>query len=384
MNNKKIVAGLLALSFVFGGSVLPSGVVSNVASVITAQADTVEGDCFSFDGSTLTLKGEVNKSKLKSKLTGFVESDVKTIVAESGTVLPEDSSYIFYAYNNCTSIDLSKADTSNVTNMRAMFEGCTKLSELDLSSFDTSKVTDMQNFVFRCSGLTTLDLSGFDTSNVKEISNMFNGCSNLTTLDISGFDTSKVTWMNSVFEDCSSLTTLDLSSFDTSKVEYMGSMFSGCANLKKLTLGENFKNIRCDAFLPNGDGWVNAKEPSIVVSGDGKYAFIENNGKNTYKRLPIEEETNPTYPTNIKADHSEQYHQIRFTWDKVENAEQYGIAVYLAGKWRVQAQDITDTTYTTPKNLTSGKTYKVAIAAKVNGKWYTSDAIKNAITVTVK
>ncbi len=94
----------------------------------------------------------------------------------------------------------------------------------------------------------------------------------------------------------------------------------------------------------------------------------------------------PTSPKITKIDYSEQYHQIRFTWEKVDGATGYGIAVYLAGKWRVQAPNITatTTTYTTPKNLTPGKTYKVAIAAKVNGAWTAADAIKNAVTVTVK
>ncbi|ADU21299.1 glycoside hydrolase family 9 protein [Ruminococcus albus] len=90
------------------------------------------------------------------------------------------------------------------------------------------------------------------------------------------------------------------------------------------------------------------------------------------------------YPTNIKVDYSEEYHQVRFTWNKVENADRYGIAVYLAGKWRVQKQDITGTTYTSPKNLTPGVTYKVAIAARVNGTWDTENAIKRACTVTIK
>ncbi len=90
------------------------------------------------------------------------------------------------------------------------------------------------------------------------------------------------------------------------------------------------------------------------------------------------------YPTNIKVDYSDEYHQVRFTWDKVENADRYGIAVYLAGKWRVQKQDITGTNYTSPKNLTPGVTYKVAIAARVNGTWDTENAIKRACTVTIK
>ena len=78
------------------------------------------------------------------------------------------------------------------------------------------------------------------------------------------------------------------------------------------------------------------------------------------------------------------YHQVRFTWDKVEGADRYGVAVYLAGKWKVQDKNITGTSYTTPKSLTPGKTYKVAVAARVNGKWDTANAIKNAVTVTVK
>ena len=232
-----------------------------------------------------------------------------------------------------------------------------------------------------CKNLTALDVRGFDTSNVTDMFYMFQFCENLTSIDVSGFDTSNVTDMSAMFRNCVNLTSLDLSNFDTSKVTHMDNMFSGCENLKRITLGENFKTITPHADLPNGDGWVNVNDPSTIVSSEEFHYFfavIENDGNNTYVRYFR------NTPTNIKADHSEKYHQIRFTWDKVENAEQYGIAVYLAGKWRVQAQDITDTTYTTPKNLTPGKTYKVAIAAKVDGKWFTSSAIENAITVTVK
>jgi len=90
------------------------------------------------------------------------------------------------------------------------------------------------------------------------------------------------------------------------------------------------------------------------------------------------------YPKNVKANYNTQYHQIQFVWDKVQGADKYGIAVYLAGKWRVQTTNITTNSYVTPKNLTPGMSYKVAVAARVNGKWNTTDPIKNAITVTVK
>ena len=92
------------------------------------------------------------------------------------------------------------------------------------------------------------------------------------------------------------------------------------------------------------------------------------------------------YPEITSVEYSEQYHQIRFTWKPVSGATNYGIAVYLAGKWRIQTSSIPASTlsYTTPKNLTPGKSYKVAIAAKVNGEWTAAEAIKNAVTVTVK
>ena len=77
-------------------------------------------------------------------------------------------------------------------------------------------------------------------------------------------------------------------------------------------------------------------------------------------------------------------HQVRLKWGKVEGADRYDIAVYLAGKWRVQVQNITGTVYTSPKNLTPGKSYRVAIAARVNGRWDTTNAIRHSGTVTIR
>ena len=82
------------------------------------------------------------------------------------------------------------------------------------------------------SNLTSLDVSNFDTSQVTDMMSMFEGCRSLTSLNVSNFDTSKVTNMSSMFEDCYILTVLDLSSFDTSKVTNMSGMFR---NSEKLT-----------------------------------------------------------------------------------------------------------------------------------------------------
>jgi hypothetical protein len=160
-------------------------------------------------------------------------------------------------------------------------------------------------------------------------------------------------------------------------------MFRGCSTLQFLTLGEKFTEITEEMELLNSyTGWANADAPANLVSGEHEYAVIKNAGKNTYiRRLTYLHYLK--YPINIKLEYSEENQQVRFTWDKVKRADRYGIAVYLAGKWKVQTQNITDTTYTTPKNLTPGITYKVAIAARVNGKWDTENAIKNYVICNI-
>ena len=67
-----------------------------------------------------------------------------------------------------------------------MFNGCSKLTSLDLSRWNTNNVTDMHNLFSDCSALTSLDISGWDTSKVTNIGYMFKGCSALKTIIMIG------------------------------------------------------------------------------------------------------------------------------------------------------------------------------------------------------
>ena len=136
------------------------------------------------------------------------------------------------------------SDTSNVTNMASMFEGCESLTSLDVSNFDTSNVTDMSNMFNYCNGLTSLDVSNFNTSSVTNMNSMFLNCIDLTSLDLSNFNTSNVTGMSYMFENCESLTSLDVSNFNTSNVTSMRSMFSYCTSLTSLDVSNfNTSNV---------------------------------------------------------------------------------------------------------------------------------------------
>jgi len=151
---------------------------------------------------------------------------------------------MFQGCSSLTSLDLSKFDTANVTNMGGMFSNCSKLTSLDVSNFNTAKVTDMYAMFANISKLTSLNVSNFDTANVTRMSLMFGGCSRLTSLDVSHFDTANVTDMGNMFSQCSRLKSLNLSNFNTANVKNMSSMFFHCSGLKSLNLSKfNTANV---------------------------------------------------------------------------------------------------------------------------------------------
>ena len=135
---------------------------------------------------------------------------------------------------NIYSLDFSLFDSTNLTNMRILFNKCKKLKEIKgFDKLNTSKVIDMEGLFQNCITLEYIDLSNFDTSNVTNMAFMFNHCNRLK--EIKGLDkfiTSKATTMEGMFQSCFKLEFIDVSSFDTSKVEIMNFMFVDCFKLK--------------------------------------------------------------------------------------------------------------------------------------------------------
>ena len=143
--------------------------------------------------------------------------------------------YMFADCLNLTKLDLSNFNTADVRNMNSMFNDCQNLTSLVLSKlFNTAKVKDMNNMFYNCLNLTSLDLSSFNTAEVTDMSNMFEECKKLTSLDLSSFNTWKVTSMKNMFDECKSLVSLDLSHFNTWRVTNMNYMFAYCSKLETI------------------------------------------------------------------------------------------------------------------------------------------------------
>ena len=206
-----------------------------------------------------------------SKVAG---EKIKKIVFTGETKVPVNATALFKSLKNLTEIEaLPNLDTSDVSNMSRMFEGCSALTTLDLSNFNTEKVTSMLDMFLFCGSLTTLDLKSFNTKNVTD--------------------------MRGMFRACSSLKSLNLSNFDTSNGSLMGGMFTETV-LSSLTLGDKFKF--------RGDG-INLPEPAALATGDkltgkwikmnrGSYPYSPNGFMREYGKKDL---TAGTYVAEIKA-----------------------------------------------------------------------------------
>ena len=198
----------------------------------TAQF-TCDGLDSYMDGDTLVLKGNITvvrasnsyyaiRMPLNAAGTAPVNrDDVKHIrVDAAGATFPANSLNMFLWFDKVTDIDLTRADTSNVTDMNSMFWNCKSLENLDISGFDTSNVTNMSEMFQNCEKLTTLDLSSFDTSNVTDMSSMFAFCSNLTTIFVSDqWNTGSVTNSGNMFSSCSNLNGGSGTVYDSTKTD---------------------------------------------------------------------------------------------------------------------------------------------------------------------
>ena len=254
-----------------------------------------------------------NTEKVTDMYNMFSSSKVTSIVFPQNFGSNATNMGYMFASSKIPSLDLSNFNTSNATRLQGMFYGLAAdsiifpqnfgsnatdmsfmfnnskiTSSMDLSRFNTSNVTEI-NGMFNKASIPTLDLSNFNIEKVTKAISMFEECqtnsitfpqnfganishmsfmfstSKITSLDLSNFNTSNAIHMNNMFYN-GKITSLNLSSFDTSKVENMTDMFKG-SEVTSITLGENF-NFK-------GKGTISSSKRAILPSSNNT---VWNNG----------------------------------------------------------------------------------------------------------
>ena len=169
---------------------------------------------------------KLNTSNVTEMLGMFHGSYVPTLDVSNFDMRNVENIFIMFAnLKNVTTLDVSHFQTPRLNWMTGVFQNSSRITSLDLSSWNTSAVKSMNGLFSDMSSLNSLNISNFNTSNVTTMASMFNGAKSLTSLDLSHFDTSKVIDMVSMFKDMQSLQTINLSGFNTSNVKDMSYMF---------------------------------------------------------------------------------------------------------------------------------------------------------------
>ena len=163
----------------------------------------------------------------------------------------------------------------------SVFEGCTNLTcTAPDVPFD---FTTQPSFLFNgCSSITSLDVTRWDTSAMTNIGFMFVDNTNLSDFDPSGWDVSSVTNMNSIFKNCMnldfSLANWDLSSATNIKFIFRNQTGGG-------TTGISTANY--DATLI---GWAaNPNTPDSLTTDFGGSKYTETNTLVSSSRSTLEQ-----------------------------------------------------------------------------------------------
>ena len=132
---------------------------------------------------------------------------------------------MFQFDNALESLDLRSWDVRQVKGMRNMFSWTKSLRELHVETWKTAQVAWMQSMFMYC-GAHSLDLRQWSVDKVSDLSGMFFGMSYLTSLDLRGWQTQRVTSLFNTFAETPELTNLQLGDhWDTSQVTNLSGTF---------------------------------------------------------------------------------------------------------------------------------------------------------------
>ena len=143
----------------------------------------------------------------------------------------------------------------------------TSITEVSFdASFATARPTSTSNWFIGMTKLATITNIGYlNTSNVTNMKYMFQNCQSLKSINLSKFNTAKVTDMSYMFDGCSGLTSISFAQFDMTKVSNSNYMVRSCTSLTGVTISATMTKASSNAF--SGVGSTSA--PCIIVAPSG-------------------------------------------------------------------------------------------------------------------
>jgi prepilin-type N-terminal cleavage/methylation domain-containing protein len=178
-------AGSSATVFSAGGS---AGGSAPSNFVLAANGVTITCDATVAVGTTADFRIGGVSTTFTKRTAAQIKAD-RTLASTSCTSGITDMSYMFDWGATEFNDDISHWDTSNVTNMLAMFDRASAFNQ-DIGSWDTGEVTNMMSMFDRASAFNQ-DIGSWDTSKVTDMLAMFNRASAFNQ-DLSGWDVDKV------------------------------------------------------------------------------------------------------------------------------------------------------------------------------------------------
>lgn len=204
------------------------------------------------------------------------------------------------AFSKVQTIDVDdgiEIDTGQVKNFAEIFKHNDSLTQNSLQKFidrfDTSNVTNMCA-MFEYLNIRSIDISKLNTDNVTDMSWMFHGSAYTEIIFGNNFNTSKVTNFDGMFQQVTNITELDISILKVSSGATINYMFGLNPNLKRIYVSENsgFENAA------EGGLRVFEKDTSLIGGvGENTTNFTSTEITSTYARISTKD--TPGYLTNI-------------------------------------------------------------------------------------
>lgn len=173
--------------------------------------------------------GAINWTSMEKAFYGCINLDV--VASDTPNLLGvNDLSYIF---NGCTSLvgtnSFSNWDTSNITNMRAVFMDTDSFNQ-NIGGWDTSEVINMAE-LFKNSKAFNQDIGSWNTSKVTNLATTFHGAT-VFNQNIGNWDVSNVEVFLGTFAYTQNFNQ-DIGNWDVSSATDMAGMFSSALNFNQ-------------------------------------------------------------------------------------------------------------------------------------------------------